>query len=140
MTYVPGTLRAIGKKKGRAVASYELRTAGRPVKVLLAADRASLAPSWNDAVFVTATVVDASGVPVPGADAVISFRAAGPGMIAAIDNADPASHEPYQGAERHAWQGQAMALVKAKALGQIEVTATSRGLAAGSLRLRAVER
>lgn len=138
--YRPGTLQAIGRNQGHVLANYELQTAGKPARIVLSADRTTLAPSWDDVVTVTATLVDASGVPVPSANAPLSFHAGGQGRIAATDNADNTSHEPYQEAERHAWHGRAIALVKAKGAGQIEVTATSPGLATGSLRLRAVER
>ena len=127
--FEPGTIRAIGRNKGQTVATHELRTAGKPAKIVLAADRAKIAPDWDDVVYVTARVVDENGMLVPGADQLIAFRATGPGVIAAVDSADNASHEPFQASERHAFQGQCLAIVKASGAGRIAVTASSPGLA-----------
>jgi beta-galactosidase len=136
--FEPGTIRAIGKNKGQIVATHELRTAGKPAKLVLAADRSKLAPGWDDVVYVTASVVDENGVLVPGADQVVAFRATGPGVIAAVDSGSNSSHEPFQASERHAYQGQCLAIVKANAgTGRITVTATSPGLAAATLNIEA---
>jgi beta-galactosidase len=54
-------------------------------------------------------------------------------MIAAVDNADNSSHEPFQTDSRHAFQGACTAFVKASAApGKIELTASAPGLAHGS--------
>ena len=108
-----------------------LHTAGKPARIALAADRNPLAFHFDDVSYLTATVVDGHGVPVPGADPVISFSITGPGAIAALDSADNASHELFQAAERRAFQGRSIAVVKAAAAkGRIVVTASSPGLAA----------
>jgi beta-galactosidase len=136
--FEPGTIRAIGKNKGKIVATHELRTAGKPAKLMLAADRGKLARNWDDVVYITASVVDDNGVLVPGADHLVSFRTTGPGVIAAVDSADNASHEPFQASERHAFQGQCLAIVKASAgAGRIAVTASSAGLAAATVNIEA---
>ena len=86
-----------------------------------------------------ATVVDRHGVPVPGADNLISFKISGPGVVAAVDNADNASHEPFQASERHAFQGECVAFVKAGApSGKIVLTASGPGLKSGAITLLAL--
>jgi beta-galactosidase len=136
--FEPGTIRAIGRNKGQIVATHELRTAGKPAKLVLAADRGTLAPNWDDVVYVTASVVDDNGVLVPGTDQLVTFRATGPGVIAAVDSADNASHEPFQASERHAFQGQCVVIVKASAgAGRIAVTASAPGLAAATVNIEA---
>jgi beta-galactosidase len=70
----------------------------------------------------------------------ITFKISGPGVIAAVDNADNASHEPFQANERHAFQGKCVAFVKASALsGKIILTASALGLESGSVNIKAVE-
>jgi beta-galactosidase len=136
--FEPGAIKAIGKNKGQMVATHELHTAGKPMKIVLAADRGKLSPEWDDVVYVTASVVDENGVLVPGADQPIAFQVTGPGVIAAVDSADNASHEPFQASERHAFQGQCLAIVKASAgAGRIAVTASSPGLAAATVNIEA---
>ena len=131
-----GSIKAIGKNGGKAVAEDELRTAGEPAKIVLRADDTRITNDWNDVVFVRATVVDAGGVVVPTANNMISFEANGPGYIAAVDSADNADHDPFQDTKRRAFQGTCFALIKAnKSSGKIVVTARSPGLSSNMLTL-----
>jgi beta-galactosidase len=146
VVYRPGTLKAVGRNNGRVIAMHnsrvdagqELRTAGPPAGILLAADHSQLTADWDDVCRVTATVADKHGTVVPGANNLISFKISGPGVIAAVDNADNASHEPFQAAERHAFQGRCVAFVKAMASsGKIVLTASAPSLKSGSITLKA---
>lgn len=65
IAYEPGTLKAVGKKGSQTMAVYELKTAGRPAKVVLTADRTRLRPGWDNVLYVTARVVDANSTMVP---------------------------------------------------------------------------
>jgi beta-galactosidase len=83
-------------------------------------------------------VVDAHGVVVPGANDLISFKISGPGVIAAVDSANNASHEPFQAGERHAFQGKCVAFVKASApSGKMVVTASAPGLKSDEVVIKA---
>ena len=135
VAFAPGSLKAVAKNKNVIVATSELRTAGAPVKIVLATNYARLTPDWNQVAFVTATVVDANGVVVPAANDLVSFKVTGPGAVAAVDSADNSSHESFQAAERHAFQGRCVAFVKASAVGKITLTATAPGLATGTVTL-----
>lgn len=132
--FVPGTLKAVGKNKGRVAAAYELRTAGKPAKIALAADRNFLDPVWDDVVYVTAMVVDENGVLVPNAGDLITFKVSGDGVVAAVESADNSSHEPFQASERHAYQGRCFAILKAtRAPGRITFAASASGLKSNSI-------
>ena len=133
--FEPGTLEAIGRNQGKTVASYKLHTAGKAARIWLVADRKSIAPRWNDVAYVTATVVDADGVPVPDAGPAITFQVTGTGVIAAVDSGDIASIEPFQATERRAFRGQCIAIVKAKTAGRIVVRASSPGLTNASVEI-----
>ncbi len=131
--FAPGSLKAVAKNGGKAAATDELRTAGEAKKIILSTETKNLSPAWDDVAVVRATIVDANGVTVPRADALISFNISGPGIIAAVDSADPASHEPFQASQRQAYHGEGVAFVKATAAtGEIKVSATAAGLAAGA--------
>jgi beta-galactosidase len=133
VTYAPGVLRAAATNQGKSAALQEIHTAGLPAKIILTTDRPRLSPGWDDVAFVTANIVDAQGVPVPSANALVSFALTGPGVIAAVDSADNASHEPFQATERRAFQGRCVAFVKATAAtGPLTVTASAPGLAPGT--------
>jgi beta-galactosidase len=139
--FEPGTLRAVGTNGGKVVATHELKTAGRPARVLLSADKSRLANSWDDVVYVEATVVDANGVVVPNASDLVTFKAGGAGRAVAVDSGDNASHEPFQASQRRAYQGRCFAVLKAdKPRGRITVTASAPGLADGTATVEAVAR
>jgi beta-galactosidase len=127
--FEPGAIKALGKNKGQNAATHELRTAGKPAKILLAVDRSQLTPDWDDLSYVTVTVADANGVQVPDAGDLITFKLTGPGVIAAVDSGDNSSHEPFQAAERRAFQGRCFAILRATApASQITLTASAPGL------------
>ena len=129
-----GTIRAVGKNGGKAVTVYELKTAGRPAKILLKADKTRITNDWNDVVFVTATVIDANGVVVPDAADMIEFEAKGAGSVVAVDSANNTDHDPFQAIKRRAFQGMCLAYVKTdKTSGRILVSARSAGLSSNKI-------
>jgi beta-galactosidase len=137
--YAPGTLEAVAYAGGKAVASTEVRTAGAPARLVLAPDRMTIRADGEDLSFVTVRVEDAAGNLVPGADNLIRFAASGAGRVAAVDNGNPASLEPFQAKERKAFSGLALLVVRSNrgVSGSIRVEATSAGLAPAGATLRA---
>jgi beta-galactosidase len=130
----PGVLRAVGRREGRAVARAEVRTAGEGAAVRLSADRKILSADGADLAFVTAEVVDSRGVVVPDADNRIRFTLAGPGKIAGVDNGDPICREPYQAAERSAFHGKCLAIVRTTGrAGTIKISGMADGLKTGAV-------
>ena len=136
VSYEPGTLRAVARNQGAEAATYELRTAGKPAKLQLTVDHSSIRRNWNDVAVVTATVVDANNVQVPNADPLMSFQAPSGGIITAVDNADHASHEPFQASQRTAYQGRCVAFVKVNRIGPITIMASAPGLTGGSITIQ----
>ncbi|MCR6482993.1 DUF4982 domain-containing protein [Amycolatopsis sp. OK19-0408] len=124
-----GTLTAIARADGREVARDELVTAGPPSAVTLSA-----APRGEGAMaFVTASVVDAQGVVVPGAELALRFTVGGPGRLAGVDNGRQESAQGYQQPTVATFRGQAVAIVAATGgRGPITVTASAPGLTSGS--------
>jgi len=69
------------------------------------------------------------------------LRIDGPGVIAAVDNADVTSTEPFQASERWAYKGTCIAVIKAKASsGSITVTANADNLKEGKILLQVSEK
>lgn len=137
--FVPGVLKAIARDgQGWPAATNELRTARKPASIVLRTLTKTLAPVWDDVAIVRATIVDSKGVTAPRAGDLIKFTISGPGVIAAVDNADNASHELFQTNSRHAFQGECVAFVKASAgSGKIILTAAAAGLKTGSIVIKA---
>ncbi|HVU37588.1 MAG TPA: DUF4982 domain-containing protein, partial [Opitutales bacterium] len=137
--YQPGVLKAVGKNGGQVVATEELRTAGAPAKIRLTADRAKITDSWEDVAIVRATVVDKDGVPCPNVETPVTFKIAGPGTIAAIDNAANDEPGPFQGNQRTTYRGECVAFVKASGPGALTLTASAPDLADGTATIEAAE-
>jgi beta-galactosidase len=129
--YAPGTLKAVAYAGGKAVATREVRTAGAPARVVLEPDRARIRADGEDLSFVTVRIEDANGNLVPDADNLVRFAVEGAGRIAAVDNGNAASLEPFQAEHRKAFNGLALLVLRSKRgePGAIRVTATSDGLA-----------
>lgn len=140
-TFQKGILKAVGRNNGKQVAEQVLRTAGQPAKIVLTIDKPDLKNDWDDVVFVTANIVDENGTPVRLADNKISFSINGPGVIAAVDNANLSSTEPFQAKERLAYRGKCVAIIKASAdKGKIIVTASADNLASGTVSIDVSEK
>ena len=136
--FEPGTLKAVARNDGKTVATEELKTAGKPAKLVFAADKPTmpLTPDWNDARYVTATLVDDAGTRIPDSSTVIHFSVSGPASIIAVDNGNMMDHDPFQATERKLYQGHALAILRATgSSGQVTVTATADGIPAASLTL-----
>lgn len=135
VTFEKGTIKAVGRNKGKEVVSEELKTAGPPAKIVLSVDKAKIKNTWDEVAFVTAKVYDEKGNICPNADNLIKFTISGAGVIDAVDNGNIASHEMYKSQQRHAYHGVVMANIKGNAIGNIEVKATSDGLEGGAIKL-----
>lgn len=136
VTFQKGTLKAVAKNKGKTVAEQELKTAGKPAKIVLSIDKASIKNIWDDVAYVRATITDENGIPCLAAVNKIKFSVKGPGDIAAVDNADLTSTEPYNATARWAYKGTCIAIIKANAAkGNILVTAVSDDLKPGNVSL-----
>ncbi len=132
VTWEAGAIRAVCKTEA---ISDELRTAGKPAKIVLTSDSPKLSTSWDGVTYVTARVTDEVGVTVPNADPGIGFELSGPGRIVAVDNADNVSHESFQGNTRKAFHGVCVAVIRGTAKGSVTIHAGSEGLAGGSVTL-----
>ena len=137
VVYQPGTLRAVVYRKGKRWAEDSVSTTGAPAKLLLSADRATLRADGDDLSFVTVTIADKDGRPVPRSHDRVRFSLSGPGEIVATDNGDPTSFESFQSPERKAFNGLALAIVRTRAgqAGPMVLTATAEGLGSAQVKL-----
>ena len=135
--YQPGSLKAVAYSGGREVASHEIRTAGAPAKLVLVSDRAVIQADGDDLSFITVRVEDKDGNLCPMADNLIQFRVQGAGDIAAVDNGNAASTEPFHADYRKAFSGLALLIARSRdQAGTIEVTATGDNLEKASIRIQ----
>ncbi|KKY29690.1 putative glycoside hydrolase family 2 protein [Diaporthe ampelina] len=137
VVYQPGEVSVVTYRGDEPWANATVRTAGDAVGIQLSADRTGIQANGLDLSFVTATVVDNNGDVVPFADSTISFSVEGPGEIMATDNGDPADFTPFPSAERKAYSGLALAIVRSTGPGTITLTAVGEGLVSGEVVLTA---
>ena len=136
--YQPGTLRAVAYKDGKQFATDEVRTAGAPARIKLLPDRARIKADARDLSFITVRIEDKDGNLCPAADSLVHFDVSGAGQIAAVDNGNAATTEPFQADHRKAFSGLALLIVESKSSpGQIRVKATSDGLESAAVSLTA---
>jgi beta-galactosidase len=130
VVYEPGELSVVSYKGGLEWARDAVKTAGAPSKLLLVPDRSTIAGDGSDLSFVTLTVADAGDQLVPRSMQPIHFDVSGPGEIVATDNGDPTSMVVFSSKDRKAFNGLALAIVRAQRgqTGEIVVIATSPGL------------
>lgn len=124
--YVPGCLSAIGYRDGKAVVTYERKTAGKPHAIKLVPDRNILDNCGQDTVPIRVSVVDKDGIELPEASNKIEFEVLGDGVIVGVGNGDPNSHEPEHVSYRKLYCGLCQVLVKAN-LGAKNLTLIASG-------------
>ena len=124
VTYEPGEVRVVARKKGKQVNEKTVRTAGAPHHIRLTPNHNVLKANGRSLSFVTIEVVDKEGNLCPWADQNIQFSLTGEGKIAGVDNGSPFSLERFQANSRHAFFGKCMVVVQAgKAPSVIKLTA-----------------
>lgn len=127
--YVPGMLKAVGRKDGNAVSEFVLKTAGAAKRVELLPDVTTLAADARDICHVEFRVVDAQGVLVPDAANELTFHLDGPAEILGIGNGDLNSPESYKDTTHKVYFGRGLAILQSgKATGNITLKVTSPGL------------
>jgi beta-galactosidase len=151
VSFEPGTLKAVAHTSGKVVATDELRTAGKPARLLLSTgltaanlnnERATetppaLTPDWNDIAYVTATLVDAGNTVIPDSTTVIHFTSTSPGKIIAVDNGNLLDHDPFQATDRKLYEGHAVAILRATSpSSNITFTATAVGVPSASISIK----
>lgn len=139
VNYDPGTLEAIGYKKGRKITS-KVETTGRAFNVEMIPDKTTLLADGKDATVVNISITDEQGREVPIADNLVKFYISGDAKIIGVGNGDPSSHEPDKCADgawqRGAFNGKCQVIIQAgKKSGTVVLEAKANGLNAAKLNL-----
>jgi beta-galactosidase len=138
VVYQPGELKVVTYKNGRKWATDEMKTTSSAARLTMQPDRNKIRADGKDLSFVTVAVKDKDGLTVPRAKNRIRFEIEGPGEIVATDNGDPTNMESFQSSERNAFNGFALAIVRAKEgqPGTIKLTARSDGIKETTVRIK----
>jgi beta-galactosidase len=140
VNFEPGTLKAVSRLNGKTVLTKEIKTAGKPAKIELLADRKNIKADGEDLSFVTVKILDAQGNVVPDADNLVNFKTIGTGFIAGVDNGLQTSMEPFKATYRKAFNGLCLAIIQSKEqAGKIILEAKSKGLRPASIVINVVK-
>jgi beta-galactosidase len=136
VVYQPGELRVVAYKKRNPWAEDVVRTTGHAAKVVLEPDRNILRADKQDLCFVSVTIADSAGQPVPRSHNRVVFEVEGAGEIIAVDNGDATSLEPFIARECNAYNGRCLVIIRSNGKsGQIALNASSGDLAAARMRI-----
>ncbi|GAA5022152.1 beta-galactosidase [Marivirga lumbricoides] len=129
-----GTLMAKSYKNGKLVKETEVKTAGKPAKLQLQADRKIIKADGKDLSFITVNITDKDGVLAPRADHNIQFSVEGNGKIVGVASGDPTNHQSFKGKEHKALNGKCLVIVQSeKEPGAITLKASANGLETSSI-------
>ncbi len=135
--YKEGELKVIAYNGDKQMAQKVIRTAGKPAKISLTADRSVIDADGKDLSYVTVCIEDKDGNIAPWADNRVHFTIEGEGVILATDNGDAASVEPFQQSSRKAFSGKALAIIRSnEKSGTIKLRATSKGLKSATIEIK----
>ncbi|HTH29728.1 MAG TPA: DUF4982 domain-containing protein, partial [Lacibacter sp.] len=128
--YEKGEIKIIAYKDGKQAAVKVINTAKSPHQIRLMPDRKVISADGYDLSFVTVKIEDENGNFCPLADNKIDFKITGPVTIAAVDNGNAASTEPFQVNYRKAFNGLCLLVIKSKKgkAGIVKIEASSPGL------------
>jgi beta-galactosidase len=136
LVYEPGRLVVTAWRAGRRIGRRTLETAGIPAALRLSADRPRIGTSRDDLAYVTASVLDAAGRPVPDAVHVVEIETVGPVELAAFGNANPRGVASFRQPVAKTWHGQALAILRPTGgAGTASLIMRSEGLASATTRI-----
>ncbi len=136
--YAPGTLLAKGYRGGKEIAQEKVETTGKPARIVMSPDRASIKSDGEDVSVINVKIVDSRGRTVPTAENLVKFELDGPGKIIGVGNGNPSCQEPDKARERSAFGGLCMAIMQTtKSAGDIHLKALSDGLESATVMLHA---
>ena len=136
--YEPGILKVVAlDKNGNKTAEKTVKTAGKPHKIKLEADRTTLKANGKDLAFVTVSVVDKNGIPCPTATNELAFKVSGKGSFKAVCNGDPTSLTSFYASQMKLFSGKLVVLVESTdKAGTMELKVTGNKLQNASLEIK----
>lgn len=128
--YHPGEVKVVAYNNDGSVAEEKIvRTAAKPARIELIADRPELTADGKDLAYITVRVVDKDGNLCPNESSNIKFKVKGAGAFRAVANGDPTNLQLFHQPQMKAFNGQLTAIVQSgEVAGPIILEATAPGL------------
>ncbi|MCD8165746.1 MAG: DUF4982 domain-containing protein [Bacteroides sp.] len=137
VVYEPGSLKVVVyNQAGEIAGEKEIKTAGKPYRIELEADRPVLEADGKDLAFVTVRIVDSEGNLCPLADNQLNFQVKGAGNYRAACNGDATSLELFHKPTLKAFNGMLVAVVQSsEKAGDMELTVSGKELKSGKIKI-----
>jgi beta-galactosidase len=122
--YKPGEIKVVAYKKGEIIAEKSIKTAKKPYRLKLSADRKTIKANGKDLSYVLVEAFDKDGNFCPLADFKIDLKIKGNATIAGVGNGNPQSFEPFQSNKVTLFYGKAMVILSSEfKKGTVKLTA-----------------
>ena len=139
VTFEPGELKAVGRTDGQVVSTDIVRTAGKPMRLEVTADRTEVAADGTDLSYLKIRLLDEHGVVSPDSDRMLKVSVEGAGTLVGVDNGHHMNHAPFKGNQVETSYGLALAIVKSgKDAGAIRVNVSADGIQPGQVTVEAL--
>lgn len=102
-------------EQGNKAGEKTVKTAGKPAKLQLTADRSTIAADGNDLAFITVSLTDKNGTLCPDADNQLEFKVTGAATFNSVCNGDATSLEVFTEPTMKLFHGQLVVVVQASA-------------------------
>ncbi len=126
--YEKGTIEVVAYKNGAECGRSALHTVGTATKLSVVPETATLKADNRDLCYFDITITDANGDRIPDAQNQLRCLVTG-GTLLGIFSGDPANDDQYGSDTCHAYEGRAVAIVRANKPGQVRLLVLSDGLA-----------
>lgn len=100
-------------EQGNKVGEKTVKTAGKPAKLQLTADRSTIAADGSDLAFITVSLTDKNGTLCPDADHPLEFKVTGAATFSSVCNGDATSLEVFTEPTMKLFHGQLVVVVQA---------------------------
>lgn len=139
VVYQPGEIYVVAyDEQGREAARKSIKTASRPAKLQLTANRTTFMAGEDELCFVTVDILDKAGNLCPHADNLLRFSVKGEGSFRAVCNGDATSLELFHLPEMHAFNGKLVAIVQSNGQkGDIQLKVSAKGLPTATITVTA---
>ena len=134
--YEKGTIEAVAYKNGTECGRSSLHTVGTPAKLAVTPETTALKADNRDLCYFDITITDAKGDRIPDAKNKLRCIVNG-GSLLGIFSGDPANDDQYGSDTCHAYEGRAVAIVRASRPGDVRLIVMSDGLASASSSVKA---
>lgn len=113
VVYEPGEVKVVAyDKDGRSAQEAIVRTAGKPDRIVLTADRTTINGDGRDLAYINVKIVDKEGNFCPTDNRLVTFKAEGSGRFRVAANGDPTCLDLFHIPEMHLFNGQLTAIVQ----------------------------